>query len=81
MCGKAHQLSKFNFFGRKLLAVINESYGEREKCVGGSFTPKVTAMSRAKGGIYKRKKHNMKRRSGYPMTMRSQDPEGRKEGP
>ena len=66
MCGKAHQLSKFNFFGRKLLAVINESYGEREKCVGGS---------------YKRKKHNMKRRSGYPMTMRSQDPEGRKEGP
>ena len=47
----------------------------------GSFTPKLTATSRAEGGSYKRKKHNMKRRSGYPMTMRSQDPEGRKRGP
>ena len=47
----------------------------------GSFTPKLTVTSRAKGGSYKRKKHNMKRRSGYPMTTRSKDPEGRKGGP
>ena len=35
MYGKTRQLPKFNFFlyRRKLLVVINESYGEREKWV------------------------------------------------
>ena len=47
----------------------------------GKFYSKINCHVPVKGGSYKRKKCNMKRRSGYPMTMRRRDPEGRKEGP
>ena len=62
------------------MAVINGSYGEREKWVEELFTPKFNCHIPCEGGegSYKRRKCNTQRRPEYPKVAESQDPKGRR---
>ena len=58
---KARQLPKFNF----LLAVINESYGEREKWVG-KFYSKINCHVSCKRGKLQKKEAQRAKKAGIP---------------